>query len=430
MQVKKTRIENIRGNLITIQAIGPAMGELAEVVRRDTTRSLASVIRIDSDKVTLQVFDSTRGISVNDEVVFLRDFFRLGISEDCLGSVFSGSGKLKMGVDAGRDRIEIGRPSFNPMKRRMPSMMIRTNLPMIDMFNTFVRGQKIPLFCSPGSKPVEVLCRIANQTDADVVIIGGMGLTQTQYAKFIHNARTHGSLNRTIFYAHLATDPVNEAVMVPDLALAAAEYFALKGKNVLVLLTDMVAFADALKEIAISLDFVPANRGYSSDLYTQLAMRYEKAVEIEGNGAVTILASTTLPANDVTHPIPDLTGYITEGQFYLNIDCIEPFGSLSRLKQLVIGKTTRPDHGHLANAMIRLYADALKAKERDRMGFKLSGWDNKLLRYQQQFRTKFMSLDVNIPLEEALDLGWKVLSDCFEREEVGIKKEVVDIHWI
>jgi V/A-type H+-transporting ATPase subunit B len=191
----------------------------------------------------------------------------------------------------------------------------------------------------------------------------------------------------------------------------------------------MTAFADSLKEIAITMDQVPSNRGYPGSLYSDLAARYEKAVQIEGSGSITIVAVTTMPGDDVTHPIPDNTGYITEGQFYLHNGSIDPFGSLSRLKQLVIGKVTREDHGDLANAMIRLYAESKKARERQAMGFKLSKWDEKLLHYSHLFENRMMNLEVNYTLEEALDLGWKTLAESFKEDEVGIKQSVLNKYW-
>jgi V/A-type H+-transporting ATPase subunit B len=197
------------------------------------------------------------------------------------------------------------------------------------------------------------------------------------------------------------------------MALACAEQFALQNKNVLVLLTDMTAFADAIKEVSITMDMIPSNRGYPGSIYSDLAARYEKAVDIEGSGSITIISVTTMPGGDVTHPIPDNTGYITEGQYYLHGGRIDPFGSLSRLKQNVIAKTTREDHGELANTMIRLYADSKKAKERESMGFKLSGWDQKLLQYSKLFEKEMMDLELNRALEDALDRGWFILSQCF-----------------
>lgn len=300
---------------------------------------------------------------------------------------------------------------------------------MIDVFNCLVKSQKIPIFSVPGEPYNDLLMRIANQTDADVVIIGGMGLTFKDYQAFIDNAEESGSMNKTVMFIHRATDPAVECLLVPDMALACAEKFAIENKNVLVLLTDMTAFADSIKEISITMDQVPSNRGYPGSLYSDLASRYEKAVQIDGSGSITIIAVTTMPGDDVTHPVPDNTGYITEGQFYLHNGSIDPFGSLSRLKQLVIGKVTREDHGDLANGMIRLYAESKKARERRSMGFKLSRWDEKLLHFSKLFEERMMSLDVNLPLEEALDLGWKTLAECFQAEETGIKQSLLNKYW-
>jgi len=216
--------------------------------------------------------------------------------------------------------------------------------------------------------------------------------------------------------------------MVPDLSLAVAEGFALKGRNVLVLLTDMTNFADALKEIAITMEQVPSNRGYPGDLYSQLAARYEKAVDFEGAGSVTVLAVTTMPGDDVTHPVPDNTGYITEGQFYLRNGRIEPFGSLSRLKQQV-NKNTREDHRAIMDGMIQLYAQFKETEEKRAMGFRMTDWDQKLLKYGEHFENDLMDLKVNIPLEEALDRGWQILANCFKPQETGMKSELVQKFW-
>jgi V/A-type H+-transporting ATPase subunit B len=350
--------------------------------------------------------------------------------EDILGRRFNGAGEpIDMGPMVSGEKIGIGAPSFNPVKRIVPRDLVRTNIPMIDVFNCLVKSQKIPIFSIAGEPYNALLMRIANQTNADIVIIGGMGLRFDDYQAFIDNAEKSGSLEKTVMFIHKATDPAVECLLVPDMALACAEKFAVQNKNVLVLLTDMTAFADSLKEISITMDQVPSNRGYPGSLYSDLASRYEKAVDIDGSGSITIISVTTMPGGDVTHPIPDNTGYITEGQFYLHGGRIDPFGSLSRLKQQVIGKVTREDHGDLANTQIRLYADSKKAKERQSMGFRLSKWDEKLLRYGGLFEDRMMNLEVNYTLEEALDLGWKTLSECFDRHEVGMKQSLVDKYW-
>ncbi len=424
------RIVDIRGNLVSVLAKGVCLGEIAKIKRKDGKETVASVLSIDREKVILQAFESTRGISTGDEVTFLGRRVQATYSHGLLGRRFNGLGEpLDKGPPVIGERVEIGKPSFNPIKRIIPEKMVRTNIPMVDVFNCLVKSQKIPIFSVAGEPYNALLMRIANQTDADVVMIGGMGLRFDDYQAFIDNAETSGSLKKTVMFVHRATEPAVECLLVPDMALACAEEFATQGKDVLVLLTDMTAFADSMKEIMITMDQIPSNRGYPGSLYSYLASRYEKAVDIEGSGSITVISVTTMPGNDVTHPIPDNTGYITEGQFYLYGGRIDPFGSLSRLKQQVIGKVTREDHGDLANAQIRLYAEAKKAKERESMGFKLSRWDEKLLKYAELFETKLMDLQVNIKVEEALDLGWSILRQCFDKKEVGIKSALIEKFW-
>lgn len=424
------RIVDMRGNLVTVTAEGVALGEMALIRKRNGTSTFASVLRFDEDLVTLQVFENTRGISTGDQVTFLNTQIRSTFSHSLLGRRLNGAGvPIDGGPDILGEEVEIGKPSFNPTKRIVPREMVKTNIPMIDLFNCLVKSQKIPIFSVAGEPYNALLMRIANQTDAEVVIIAGMGLRFDDYQAFIDNAERAGSIEKTVMFIHKATDPAVECVLVPDMALSVAEKFALEGKDVLVLMTDMTAFADAIKEIAITMDQIPSNRGYPGSLYSDLASRYEKAVDIEGSGSITIISVTTMPGGDVTHPVPDNTGYITEGQFYLHGGSIDPFGSLSRLKQQVIGKVTREDHGDLANTMIRLYADSKKARERQGMGFRLSRWDEKLLRYSYLFEERMMNLQVNLPLDEALDLGWLTLAECFDLEEIGIKKQIADKYW-
>ncbi len=424
------RIVDMRGNLLSVLAEGVSLGELARVQRHNGRSLYASVLRIEGEKITLQAFENTRGISTGDRVTFLGREMKATCSDSLLGRRLSGSGEpIDRGPAIVGDQIDIASPSFNPIRRIIPHDLVRTNIPMIDVFNCLVKSQKIPIFSIAGEPYNQLLMRIANQTDADVVIIGGMGLRFDDYQAFIDNAESSGSSEKTIMFIHKATDPAVECLLVPDMALACAERFATLDKNVLVLLTDMTAFADALKEIAITMDQIPSNRGYPGSLYSDLAARYEKAVDIDGSGAITIISVTTMPGGDVTHPIPDNTGYITEGQFYLHGGCIDPFGSLSRLKQQVIGKVTREDHGDIANAQIRLYAESKKAKERQSMGFRLSKWDEKLLHYSTLFEHRMMNLSVNIALEAALDLGWQTLAECFEPQEVGIKQSLIEKYW-
>ena len=422
------RIESITGNVITVRASDVRYNELAQVNTR-FGKSLAQVNKIDGDMVSLQVFAGGKGISTGDEVRFLGHEMRVSFSEDLLGRIFNGSGEpIDKGPALTDNMIPIGRPSVNPTKRILANRMMRTNIPMIDMFNTLVVSQKLPIFSISGEPYNELLARIALQAEADVIVLGGMGLKYDDFLYFKEQLSNGGALSKTVMFIHTAADPTVECMMIPDMSLAVAEQFALQDKDVLVLLTDMTNFADAMKEIAITQEQVPSNRGYPGDLYSQLASRYEKAVDFDGSGSVTVLAVTTMPGDDVTHPVPDNTGYITEGQYYLKDGHIEPFGSLSRLKQNVNGKT-RKDHRALMDAMIRLYSSYKETLEKKSMGFSMSRWDEKLLKYGRLFEDKLMNLSANLSLEASLDLGWEILADCFEKDETGIKSDLTDEFW-
>ena len=422
------KIESIVGNVITVRATDIRYHDLAQI-RTRFGKSLAEVIKIDGDLVSLQVFAGGKGVSTGDEVRFLGHEMRVSFSEDLLGRIFNGSGEPIDRGPALTDNMQpIGGPSVNPTRRILANRMLRTNIPMIDMFNTLVVSQKLPIFSISGEPYNQLLARIATQSDADVIVLGGMGLKYDDFLYFKDILVKEGALSKTVMFIHTASDPTVECMMIPDMALAAAEQFALQDKDVLVLLTDMTNFADAMKEIAITQEQVPSNRGYPGDLYSQLAARYEKAVDFANSGSVTILAVTTMPGDDVTHPVPDNTGYITEGQYYLKGGRIEPFGSLSRLKQNVNDKT-RKDHRALMDAMIRLYASYRDTVEKKNMGFAMSPWDEKLLKYGELFETQLMDLSVNLSLEDALDLGWEILAACFEKDETGIKSELTDEFW-
>ena len=422
------RIESITGNVITVRAEGVRYNELAEINTR-FGKSLAEVNKIDGDIVSLQVFAGGQGVSTGDEVKFLGHEMRVSFSDDLLGRIFNGSGEPRDKGPALYDNMKpIGGPSVNPTKRILANRMMRTNIPMIDMFNTLVVSQKLPIFSISGEPYNQLLARIAMQAEADVIVLGGMGLKYDDFLYFKDELSRGGALSKTVMFIHTASDPTVECMMIPDMALAVAEQFALQNKDVLVLLTDMTNFADAMKEIAITQEQVPSNRGYPGDLYSQLASRYEKAVDFADSGSVTVLAVTTMPGDDVTHPVPDNTGYITEGQYYLKGGRIEPFGSLSRLKQNVNGKT-RKDHRALMDAMIRMYSSYKDTVEKKNMGFAMSKWDEKLIKHGELFESKLMDLSVNMSLEEALDLGWEILAECFERDETGIKSELTDEFW-
>jgi V/A-type H+-transporting ATPase subunit B len=430
MIIEHSRITLIQGDIIAVPATGIQYGELA-TVRSKRKTSLAQVIRLRGDEVFLQVFAGSRGVATGDQVRFLGHPMQVAFGDDMLGRVFNGSGEP---IDGGPDlkslpRLDIGGPSVNPVRRIIPRGFIETRVPMIDVFNPLVESQKLPIFAAAGEPYNQLLARIGIRADADVVILGGIGMKFDEYLKFRIAFEQAGVFPRTIMFVHTASDPVVERLLVPDMALAVAEQFGVRGKRVLVLLTDMTAFADAMKEIAISMDQVPSNLGYPGSLYSDLAARYEKAVDFEGAGSITILAVTTMPGDDVTHPVPDNTGYITEGQFYLKKGVIEPFGSLSRLKQLVIGKVTREDHGYIMNSMIRLFAKSRDVEQKLAMGFEKTVEDERYLKYGQLFYKRFMDLEVDIGINEALDLGWDTLGECFAPDEVGIKQEFIDRYW-
>nr|MDJ0940259.1 V-type ATP synthase subunit B [Woeseiaceae bacterium] len=380
----------------------------------------------------LQVYSGTKGLGTDASVRFLGHPMQALYSPNIMGRVFSGAGVPLDGGPSLTDepRIDIGGPSVNPMRRIVASEMIRTDVPMIDVFNCLVESQKIPIFSVAGEPFNPFLARIGIQADADVVIFGGIGLIFDDYHFFRTAFENAGVFSRTVMYVNLASDPVVERLLVPDMALAVAERLAVQeGKRVLVLMTDMTAFADALKEVGISMEHVPSNRGYIGDLYSQLARRYEKACNFDGAGSVTILTVTTMPGDDVTHPVPDNTGYITEGQFYLHDGMIDPFGSLSRLKQHVIGHVTRNDHSQIMNTMIRFYAGARDAEQKKAMAFDLSAFDHKLLKFGDLFRERFADINVSMPLETALDLCWRTLAECFDEEELIMKQELIDTYF-
>jgi V/A-type H+-transporting ATPase subunit B len=411
---------------------GPCLGDRAVVVAGDGEPRAAEVIELRGDVVTVQVFGGTRGVASDARVRFLGRVIEVPCSTRILGRVLRGTGEVIDGGPSlqGEDHVAVAGSPVNPVRRQLASRMIRTGIPMIDLFNSLVESQKISVFTTAGEPHARMLAGIAAQADADVVVFGGLGLAFDDYLFFRERFEASGVLARTVMFVNLASDPVAERVVVPDMALAAAERFALlHGRRVLVLLTDMTAFADALKEIGVALERIPANRGYPGDLYTQLARRYERACDFAGSGTITVLSVTTMPADDVTHPVPDNTGYITEGQYYLHGGLLDPFGSLSRLKQFVIGRVTREDHNAIMNALVGLYAEAQEARAKQAMAFDLSERDHRCLRFGELFRDRFMRIDVDIPLEDALDLGWRTLAECFSADELLVKRDLIQRYY-
>jgi len=430
--LKSTRVVEIVGDIIRVRARGVAFGEMALVENVDGEKSLAKVVDLEGDLVGLQVYAGGKGLSTDASVAFLGHPPDVVYSERILGRIFRGSGEpIDNGPDLSMEpRVPVEGPTVNPVMRILPTRMIETRVPMIDVFNCLVESQKIPIFSVAGEPYNELLARIGFQAEADVVVFGGMGLVFDDFHFFRTAFENHGVFHRTVMFVNQASDPLVERLMIPDMALAVAERMAVEeNKRVLVLLTDMTAFCDAMKELGIAQERIPAIRGYMGDLYTQLARRYEKACDFKSAGSVTILSVTTMPGGDVTHPVPDNTGYITEGQFYLHDRMIDPFGSLSRLKQHVVGKTTREDHGQIMNTMIRLYAGAVEAEKKQAMAFELSAFDEKLLKFGRLFRERFMDIRVSLSLIEALDLGWKTLAECFAPDELVMKHELIEKYY-
>jgi V/A-type H+-transporting ATPase subunit B len=430
--LRYTRLLDIVGDTIRVRARNVAFGDVALVENADGSKSLAKVVDLERDVVSLQVYAGGKGLATDAGVSFLGKPQDVTCSENILGRIFRGSGEpIDGGPDLSADpRIPLGGPTVNPVMRVMPEKMIETRVPMIDLFNCLVESQKIPIFSVAGEPYNELLARIGFQANADVVVFGGMGLIFDDFHFFRTAFEDHGVFHRTVMFVNQASDPLVERMLIPDMALAVAEKMAVEeNKRVLVLLTDMTAYADAMKEIAVAQERIPAVRGYMGDLYTQLASRYEKACDFKDAGSVTILAVTTMPGDDVTHPVPDNTGYITEGQIYLHNGVIDPFGSLSRLKQHVIGKATREDHGQIMNTMIRFYSGGVEAQKKQDMAFELSPFDLKLLKFAKLFRERFMDIRANMPVIEALDLCWKTLAECFEPQELLMKQGLVEKYY-
>ncbi len=430
--VRCTRVLSIVGDILKVRAGNVGLGDLAVVENWDGERSLAQVIKLERDEVSLQVFAGGRGMSTDATVRFFRHSLKVTYSANILGRVFRGSGEpLDNGPTLSAERkIDIGGPALNPTMRLLPKRMIETKIPMIDVFNCLVESQKLPIFSIAGEPYNQLLARIGSQADADIIIFGRMGLIFDDYYFFRTQFEEEGIFSRVVMFVNQASDPIVERLLIPDLALKVAERFAVdEAKRVLVLLTDMTAYADALKEIGITLERVPANHGYVGDLYSQLAQRYERACDYKSAGSVTILAVTTMPGNDVAHPVPDNTGYITEGQFYLHNGTIDPFGSLSRLKQQVIGKVTCEDHAQIMNTMIRFYSAAKQAEQKKAMAFELSEFDHNAATFGKLFLDRFMNLEVSMTLNDALDLCWITLAECFEPQELLMRQDLIEKYY-
>ena len=424
-----TKITQITKATCTLNAQGVGNDEFAIVDGRK-----AQVEKIWRNDITLQVFSGTEGIPTNAEVTFLGKAPTLKVGDDLCGRFFYAFGDPIDGGPAvdGEER-EIGGPSVNPVRRKQPSELIATGIAGIDLNNTLVSGQKIPFFADPDQPYNQVMANVALRAQTDRIILGGMGLTNDDYLYFKNLFDNAGVLDRIVSFVNTTEAPPVERLLVPDMALTAAEYFAVdKNEKVLVLLTDMTLYADALSIVSNRMDQIPSKDSMPGSLYSDLAKIYEKAVQFPAGGSITIIAVTTLSGGDITHAIPDNTGYITEGQLFLRKDSeigkviVDPFRSLSRLKQLVIGKKTRKDHPQVMNAAIRLYADAANARTKMENGFDLTDYDRRTLDFAKDYSNSLLAIDVNISTDQMLDTAWDLFRKYFNKAELGIKQEIVE----
>ena len=427
-----TKIENITKATCTLRAEGVGNEELATIDGR-----LAQVVRIMGQEVTLQVFGGTEGIPTNAEVIFLGKAPTLQVGDQLVGRFFNAYGlPIDGGPAVSGKEVEIGGPSVNPVRREQPSELIATGIAGIDLNNTLVTGQKIPFFADPDQPFNEVMAMVALRAKSDKIILGGMGMTNDDYLFFKNTFSNAGALDRIVSFINTTEDPSVERLLIPDMALTAAEYFSVEKKEkVLVLLTDMTNYADALAIVSNRMDQIPSKDSMPGSLYSDLAKLYEKAVQFPDGGSITIIAVTTLSGGDITHAVPDNTGYITEGQLYLRRDSnvgkviIDPFRSLSRLKQLVIGKKTREDHPQVMNAAVRLFSDAAGAQTKMENGFDLTDYDNRTLAFAADYSRDLLAIDVNIDTEQMLDTAWQLFGKYFRPAEVNIKQSLVDKYW-
>jgi V/A-type H+-transporting ATPase subunit B len=428
-----THIENVTKATCTVDAEGVTNEEMAIVDGRP-----AQVVKIAGRKITLQIFPGTQGVATDAEVVFLGKPPTLKVSNELKGRFFNAYGEpIDGGPAIDGKEVEIGGPSVNPVQRKQPSELIATGIAGIDLNNTLVTGQKIPFFADPDQPFNQVMATVALRAQADVIILGGMGMSNDDYLYYKTLFDNAGALDRIIAFINTTDNPPVERLLVPDMALTASEYFAVERKaKVLCLLTDMTLFADALSIVSNRMDQIPSKDSMPGSLYSDLAKVYEKAAQYPEGGSITIIAVTTLSGGDITHAVPDNTGYITEGQLYLRRDTdiakviIDPFRSLSRLKQLVIGKKTRGDHPQVMNTAVRLYADAANARTKLENGFDLTEYDRRTLDFAKEYSRELLAIDINIEIDRMLDTGWRLFGKYFSRDEVGIKKELMDKYWM
>ncbi|MGM0199364.1 V-type ATP synthase subunit B [Enterococcus sp. DIV1314a] len=444
-------IGEVVGPLMAVDRVaGVKYEELIEVRLQNGEIRQGQVLEVQEDKALVQIFEGTSGINLRDSAVrFLGHPLELGVSEDMVGRVFDGLGRPR---DGGADIIpekmmDINGEVINPISRDYPDEFIQTGISSIDHLNTLVRGQKLPVFSGSGLPHKELAAQIArqatvlNQNDDFAVVFAGIGITFEEAEYFMENFRQTGAIDRSVVFMNLANDPAIERIATPKMALTAAEYLAYeKGMHVLVIMTDMTNYCEALREISAARREVPGRRGYPGYLYTNLATLYERAGRIHGlKGSVTQIPILTMPEDDKTHPIPDLTGYITEGQIILSRDLykkgIEPpidvLPSLSRLKDKGTGEgKTRIDHAPTMNQLFSAYAQGKQAKELAVVlgESALSETDRIYAKFAERFEEEYVNqgYQTNRSIIETLDLGWELLNMLPRTELKRIKDEMID----
>ena len=427
-----TQIKALTKATCTLEASGVQYDELAWVDGRS-----AQVIRVEGKNVTLQIFSGTEGLGTNAQVVFSGKAPHLTLSPLLAGRYFNAFGKAIDGREEVQgDERDVKGQTVNPVRRQLPSELLATGIAGIDLNNTLVTGQKIPFFANPDQPYNRILAEVALRADSDRIVLGGMGISHDDFLMFQQKFDASGAGDKIVSYINTSEDPPLERLLIPDLVCTTAEYFAVeRQEKVLVLLTDMTLYADALAIVSNKMDQIPSKDAMPGSLYSDLARIYEKAVQFKEGGSITIVAVTTLNDGDITHAIPDNTGYITEGQLYLKKDpetgltIIDPFRSLSRLKQNVIGTKTREDHPQVMNALVRLYADASEARSKKENGFDLNEYDLRVLKFAEAYTRELLDVQLNIGTDEMLDRGWRLMSRYFEVFELGIRQNLIDKYW-
>ena len=426
------RISEVGKALISVEGNpGVALNHVVELLEADSSKSLsfAKAINIAEDSTRFQVFNGTQGLSTRTRIRMHEVPLTAGFSHNMLGRSFDGVGRVS---DGGPEviftrQLSTRLDTLNPTVRLVPKQPMWTGIPMIDVFNTLVKSQKIPIFAGPTEPYNRLLSQIAQGAQADVIIFAGIGLKYDEYHYFKEQLSQSGNMGKTIMFSHLAGESQIKGLMLPDVALSVAREFADEGKDVLVLLTDMTNWSNILRNVANYQDMIPSLQGYPGSLYSELARRYEVAADIEGAGSITIIGATTLES--LEDPVPDNTGYITEGQFFLENGKLKLARSLSRLKQQVNGDT-RNDHRPIMTVMASLLADAEKAFEAAEVGAANDAFSQKLLRYRSDFIENMEEpFGDPVNLETALDTCWDILRRHFEPTETGMSKKLLEQYW-